>query len=115
MGIICNKCQHENNDNANFCSVCGNTLTKSNLDVYINKSKKMGSAYEKMMIGTGIIMAMIIVLSIISGSLAGIFFALIIGIPILISFSINLLINNSSSNSTYKINDKSNIDNNKKD
>ncbi len=110
MSKICKICQHENEDNAVICTVCGHIFNEENQGKQIyNKvekaHKKVFSIYRKILIVVIIIAAIFSVYFIVNKNWLGLALTLLFAIPIIISFLKTMLLNKISNTFLTKIDD----------
>ncbi len=108
MGKICNICQHENDDNAVICTVCGSILKENNQGQQIyNKiekvQKKVHSIYRKILIIVIIISAILSVYFVLNKEWIGLALTLLFSIPIILTFLKRILFSKISNTFLTKI------------
>ncbi len=112
MGKICSVCQHENEDKAVICTVCGHILgDNQGQQIYgkIEKAhKKVFSIYRKILISVIIIAVILSIYFVYKQEWIGLGITLLFAIPIIFSFLKAMIVNKISNTFLTKIDDFNN-------
>ena len=106
MGKICDNCHHENNDNAIFCASCGKKLSEDQFGQTIAKLKKGSNTMKTVLICVVIVLVILTLYFIITRNWIALLLIFLFGIPTIITFLKDMLLNKMSDKVFEKIHDK---------